>query len=46
MKKCNVCGKSASVLDTEYGEYYCYKHASEYLVWDGPYKELDQPNED
>lgn len=41
-KKCCVCGKTAVVIDTEYDEAYCERHADEYEVWDGPHK-LTEP---
>lgn len=34
------CGKKATILDTEYDEYFCAEHADEFDVLAGPYKEL------
>lgn len=39
-EKCNVCGKPATVVDTEYDEFYCDDHAEQYNVFDGPYRRL------
>lgn len=39
--ECCVCGRKATVVDTEYGEAYCDKDADTYEVWDGPYRVLD-----
>lgn len=39
---CNVCGKQATVKDTEYDEYYCSEHADHYKVLDGPHVWLDE----
>jgi hypothetical protein len=36
-----MCTKLATVLDTEYNEGYCDKHAEEYRVLDGPHRKLD-----
>lgn len=38
--ECVVCGKEAEVLDTEYDEAYCERHADEYEVWEGPHQEI------
>jgi len=41
-RKCNVCLNPAVVVDTEYDEYYCHKHALNYQVYDGPHRELEK----
>lgn len=36
--QCCVCEDQATVLDTEYTEYYCDDHAEQYEVYDGPHE--------
>jgi hypothetical protein len=43
--ECCVCGREATVLDTEYGEGYCDRDADAYEVWDGPYRVLDEASD-
>ena len=45
-RNCNVCLNPATVMDTEYDEYYCDKHAREYQVFDGPHRELEKEEDD
>lgn len=40
VRTCVVCEKPAVVLDTEYDEAYCAKHAQEYQVYAGPHRDL------
>jgi hypothetical protein len=40
--RCNMCDRPATVLDTEYDEYYCDEHARQYQVHDGPHEPVDQ----
>jgi hypothetical protein len=35
--QCCLCSKPAVVLDTEYNEVYCERHARSYEVYDGPH---------
>lgn len=38
MRTCNMCDDPATVIDTEYDEAYCERHADEYKVLDGPHR--------
>jgi hypothetical protein len=44
-KPCNVCQEPATVVDTEYDEYYCDRHALEYDVFNGPHQRLGDKDE-
>jgi hypothetical protein len=44
-RTCNMCDEPATVLDTEYNEYYCDAHAHVYDVFEGPHQRIEGSNE-
>lgn len=42
---CNVCGEPATVVDTEYNEYFCDEDADTFLILDGPHRPIAMDDE-